>query len=163
MVLKSKSHILARSSLLSGPAIVSTTFVTDGTWPAGLQLAHSLALKPLGAWRKHMGRISWHHPDSQKSPGMSMFYCTCHNSLKLLHDQLFHVFFHTKTNQIPFLFVLSVQWDWWPMAVGSMELKKSRTKIWTHLFGEKHLHHWTKITKISYKMLMITNRCFCHQ
>lgn len=46
--------------VLSGPAIVSAAFVTDGAWPAGLQLAHLVALKPLGAWRKHMGLISWH-------------------------------------------------------------------------------------------------------
>lgn len=49
-----------RSCPFSGPAIVSAAFVTDGVWPTGLQLAHLVALKPLGAWRKHMGRISWH-------------------------------------------------------------------------------------------------------
>lgn len=71
--------------------IVSAAFVTDGTWPAGLQLAHSTALKPLGTWSKHMGRISWRHPactpDSLESPGMSLFHFTCQESLKHLHNQ----------------------------------------------------------------------------
>lgn len=92
--LKTKCYISAqkRQSLLSRPfSIVSAAFVTDGTWPAGLQLAHSAALKPLGARRKHMGRIPWHHPactpDTPESPGMRLFHCTCQESLK--HNQLF--------------------------------------------------------------------------
>lgn len=95
MVLETKCYISAQKwqSLLSGPfSIVSAAFVTDGTWPAGLQLAHSAALKPLGAWKKHMGRMPWHHPvctpDSRQSPGMSLFHCTCQESLKDLYNQL---------------------------------------------------------------------------
>lgn len=53
------SVLFQRRCAFPGPAIVSAAFVTDGVWPTGLQLALLVALKPLGAWRKHMGPISW--------------------------------------------------------------------------------------------------------
>lgn len=106
-------NAIFQQSLYSGPlSIVSAAFVTDGTWPAGLQLPHSAALKPLGAWRQHMGRPPWHppacSPDSRQRPGMSQFSLQLPGEFEtppqLTYFTFFYVFFHAKlTNTISFL------------------------------------------------------------
>lgn len=130
------SVIFQRGCPCSGPAIVSAAFVTDGVWPTGLQLAHLVALKPLGARRKHMGRISWRQHLRVLERACSI--APARRAWKTSTINLFNFF--------TFFFALKLT---------------SMVSVWRR---EKHLHHWTRVrSKLYSERLMITSQDFCHQ